>query len=80
MLDSSRMLLRLVGHRLAEMEMDNLLTKAVAWLALAFAAVSVAAWCYAIVRAMFTSGSGATRTRRQSSDDDSVQWYDQSRP
>jgi hypothetical protein len=79
-LDSSRMLLRLVGHRLAEMEMDNLLTKAVAWLALAFAAVSVAAWCYAIVRAMFTSGSGATRTRRQSSDDDSVQWYDQSRP
>ena len=57
-LDSSRMLLRLVGHRLAEMEMDNLLTKAVAWLALAFAAVSVAAWCYAIVRAMFTSGSG----------------------
>jgi hypothetical protein len=74
------MLLRLVGRRLAEMEMDNLLTKAVAWLALAFVAVSVAAWCYAIVRAMFSSGSGATRTRRQSSDDDSVQWYDKSRP
>jgi len=79
-LDCSRMLLRLVGHRLAEMEMDNLLTKAVAWLALAFVAVSVAAWCYAIVRAMFSSRSGATRTRRQSSDDDSVQWYDKSRP
>ena len=80
MLDCSRMLLRLVGRRLAEMEMDNLLTKTVAWLALAFVAVSVAAWCYAIVRAMFSSGSGATRTRRQSSDDDSVQWYDKSRP
>ena len=80
MLDCSRMLLRLVGRRLAEMEMDNLLTKAVAWLALAFVAVSVAAWCYAIVRAMFSSGSGATRTTRQSSDDDSVQWYDKSRP
>jgi len=79
-LDCSRMLLRLVGRRLAEMEMDNLLTKTVAWLALAFVAVSVAAWCYAIVRAMFSSGSGATRTRRQSSDDDSVQWYDKSRP
>lgn len=80
MLDCSRMLLRLVGQRLAEMEMDNLLTKAVAWLALAFVAVSVAAWCCAIVRAMFSTGSGATRTRRQSSDDDSVQWYDKSRP
>ena len=80
MLDCSRMLLQLVGHRLAEMEMDNLLTKAVAWLALASVAVSVAAWCHAIVRAMFSSGSGATRTRRQSSDDDSVQWYDKSRP
>jgi hypothetical protein len=74
------MLLRLVGQRFAEMEMDNLLTKAVAWLALAFVAVNVAAWCYAIVRAMFSSGSGATRTRRQPSDDDSVQWYDKSRP
>jgi hypothetical protein len=74
------MLLRLVGQRLAEMKMDNLLTKAVAWLALAFVAVSVAAWCYAIVRAMFSSGAGATRTTRQSSDDDSVQWYDKSRP
>jgi hypothetical protein len=74
------MLLRLVGQRLVEMQMDNLLTKAVAWLALAFVAVSVAAWCYAIVRAMFSSGSGATRTRRQSSDGDSVQWYDKSRP
>ncbi len=80
MLDCSRMLVRLVGRRLAEMEMDNLLTKAVAWLALAFVAVSVAAWCYAIVRAMFSSGTGETRTRRQSSDDDSVQWYDKSRP
>jgi hypothetical protein len=79
-LDGSRMLLRLVGRRLAEMEMDNLLTKAVAWLALAFVAVSVAAWCYAIVRAMFSLGTGATRTTRQSSDDDSVQWYDKSRP
>ncbi len=48
-LDCSRMLLRLVGRRLAEMEMDNLHTKAVAWLALAVVAVSVAAWCYAIV-------------------------------
>jgi len=74
------MLLQLVGQRLAEIEMDNLLTKTVAWLALAFVAVSVAAWCYAIVRAMFSSGSGATRTTRQSSDDDSVQWYDKSRP
>ena len=80
MLDCSHMLVRLVGRRLAEMEMDNLLTKAVAWLALAFVAVNVAAWCYAIVRAMFSSGSGATRTTRQSSDDDSVQWYDKSRP
>ena len=80
MLDCSRMLLRLVGRRLAEMEMDNLLTKAVAWLALAFVAVSVAAWCFAIVRAMFWSGAGVVRTRRQSSDDDSVQWYDKSRP
>jgi len=79
-LDCSHMLVRLVGRRLAEMEMDNLLTKAVAWLALAFVAVNVAAWCYAIVRAMFSSGSGATRTTRQSSDDDSVQWYDKSRP
>ena len=80
MLDCSRMLLRLVGQRLAEMQMDNLLTKTVAWLALAFVAASVAAWCYAIVRAMFSSGTGATRTTRQSSDDDSVQWYDKSRP
>jgi hypothetical protein len=74
------MLLRFVGQRLAEMQMDNLFTKAVAWLALAFVAVSVATWCYAIVRAVFSSDSGATRTRRQSSDDDSVQWYDKSRP
>ncbi len=80
MLDCSRMLLRLVGQRLAEMQMDSLLTKTVAWLALAFVAVAVAAWCYAIVRAMFSSGSGATGTRRQLSDDDSVQWYDKSRP
>ncbi len=80
MLDCSRMLLRLVGQRLAEMQMDNLLTKTVAWLALAFVTGSVAAWCYAIVQAMFSSGSGATRTRRQASDDDSVQWYDKSRP
>ena len=80
MLDSGRMLLRFVGQRLAEMQMDNLFTKAVAWLALAFVAVSVATWCYAIVRAMFSSGSGAARTRPQSSDDDSVQWYDRSLP
>ena len=80
MLDSGRMLLRFVGQRLAEMPMDNLFTKAVARLALAFVTVSVATWCYAIVRAMFSSDSGATRTRRQSSDDDSVQWYDKSRP
>jgi hypothetical protein len=65
-------------HR--EAEMGDLFTKAIAWLALAFVAVSVAGWCYAIGRAMFFSDSGATRTRRQSSDDDSVQWYDKSRP
>jgi hypothetical protein len=74
------MLLRFVGQRLAEMQMDNLFTKAVAWLALAFVVVSVATWCYAIVRAMFFTDSGATRTRPQSSDDDSVQRYDKSRP
>jgi len=60
--------------------MDNLFAKAVEWLALAFVAVSVAMWCYAIVRAMFSADSGATRTGRQSSDDDSVQWYDKSGP
>ena len=62
------------------MQTDNLFTKAVAWLALAFVTVSVATWCYAIVRAMFSSDAGATRTRWQSSDDDSVQWYYKSRP
>jgi hypothetical protein len=60
--------------------MGELFTKSIAWLALAFVAVSVAAWCYAIVRAMFSSDSGGARGRRQSSDDESVQWYDKSRP
>ena len=79
-LDEGGMLLRLVGQRLLEAEMGELFTKAIAWLALAFVAVSVTAWCYAIVRVMFSSSSGGARARRQTSDDDSVQWYDKSRP
>lgn len=60
--------------------MAALLIKAVAFAMLGLLACMLLAIFVGIVKAMFTSSSGGSSRRYRPDSDDTVEWYDKSRP